>query len=71
MSPNVIGDMIICNECGAGCTKEAGYFECHECKWRFYGDPNTEAYNDGCENCGTVHLKCLRWCPCCGLLAND
>ena len=67
----VIGGQVVCSNCHTLTTKEAGYWLCPACNWRFYGDPNTKAYNDGCINCGTVYLKCQRFCPCCGLSAND
>ena len=67
----VIDGLVTCDSCGSEMVKEAGYYRCAVCFRRFYGDPSTEAYNDGCINCGTVYLKCQRFCPRCGLGAND
>ncbi len=63
----ISGGKVLCGLCGSDASKEAGYFECHVChRWRFYGEPDANPYNTGCENCGTVFLNCLHQCPVCG-----
>ena len=67
----VIGEFVICNNCGGSMNKGSGYYLCPGCGYRFYGDPNTEACHDTpCDGCGHYYLKCLRFCPICGLPAG-
>ena len=61
------GGHVFCNHCGAEMKKEAGYYRCLDCGWRFYGDPHANPYNDGCSRCGVRYLKSQRQCPNCGL----
>ena len=66
-----IGEYVICGNCGGSMSKEAGYYLCPDCSWRFYGEPNVNPCRDTpCDNCGWHYLKCQHRCPVCGVSAG-